>query len=230
MPRASLAVAALLAAASLTTSAQQRDGAAPRGRGESARPTRPPLFFKEVWKQTPEGGEHPVTRDAVATANLELKIYGAAAKDVLMSGSAQDEGNPTHLWTGMCATPCGATLRDSANAVDLSGLARIRWNTKVSGLHQVRPLLKLADGTLIVGDHADGSTADWHVTEFSLSEVRWLRLDADKIVTKGNWLDKPDLTKVEEVGFVDLMPSSGHGPGGWSDIAAIEVFGRPVKR
>jgi hypothetical protein len=211
--------------------AQAPEGAGRQGRaGAGARPTRPPLFFKEEWRQTPEGGEHAVVPEAVSNLNLEVKLYGPSGKEMLMSGSAQDESNPIHLWTGMCTTPCGATLRDRSNAVDLSGLARIRWVTKVSGLHQVRPLVKLADGTWLVGDHGDGSTADWHVSEFSLSEVRWLRLDIEKAVTRGTWIDKPDLTKVDEVGFVDLMPSSGHGQGGWSDVAAIEVFGKPVKR
>ena len=32
-----------------------------RGRGAGAvRVTRPPLFLREEWKQTPAGGEHPV--------------------------------------------------------------------------------------------------------------------------------------------------------------------------
>ncbi len=57
-----------------------------------------------------------------------------------------------------------------------------------------------------------------------------LRLDIGGLVTKGNFVEKPDLTRVDEVGFVDLMPGSGHGPGGWSDVAAIEVYGKPVKR
>jgi len=43
-------------------------------------------------------------------------------------------------------------------------------------------------------------------------------------------VDKPDLSRVDEIGYVDLMPGSGHGPGGWIDVAAIEVYGRPVKR
>ena len=29
---------------------------------------------------------------------------------------------------------------------------------------------------------------------------------------------------------VDLLPGSGHGPGGWSDLAWIEVYGKSVKR
>jgi len=60
--------------------------------------------------------------------------------------------------------------------------------------------------------------------------VRWLRLDIDKVVTKGNFVPNPDLSKVDEVGFVDLMPGSGHGPGGWSDVAGIEVYAASVKR
>jgi hypothetical protein len=35
---------------------------------------------------------------------------------------------------------------------------------------------------------------------------------------------------VDEVGFADLMPGSGHGPGGWVDVASIEVYGKAVKR
>ena len=44
------------------------------------------------------------------------------------------------------------------------------------------------------------------------------------------WFQNPDLSKVDEVGFVDLMPSSGHGTGGYSQLAQIEVFGKPVPR
>ena len=36
--------------------------------------------------------------------------------------------------------------------------------------------------------------------------------------------------KVDEVGFVDLMPGSGHGLGGWINVAGFEVYGKPVKR
>jgi hypothetical protein len=53
---------------------------------------------------------------------------------------------------------------------------------------------------------------------------------SERLVTTGNFVDKPDLSKVDEVGFVDLIPASGHGPGGWSDVAQIEVYGKPVAR
>jgi hypothetical protein len=121
-------------------------------------------------------------------------------------------------------------LRDKKSYADLSGLARIQWVTKMSGFHKIHPIVKLADGTWLVGDTADGSVADWLQSDIALSEVRWLKLDIEKIETKGNWVEHPDLSKVDEIGFADLMPSSGHGPGGWADVARFEVFAKPVAR
>jgi hypothetical protein len=202
---------------------------AKEGKGKGG-PARPSLFFREEWKQTPKGGEAPVTADATANSNLELKLYGPHGKDIQLTGSAGDENNPIHLWNGLCETPCAASLRDKNNFVDLTGLARIRWVTKMSGLHQVHPIVKLADGTWLVGDRGTGSVVDWHEDEFSISDIRWLRLDIDKVLTKGNFVEKADLSKVDEIGFADLMPGSGHGPGGWADVGMIEVYGKPVKR
>jgi len=202
---------------------------APAQRGP-ARAGRPPVFFHEEWKQG-DGGEKPVNpAEAVLSPNLELKLYGPGAKDIQLTGNTGNESNPVHLWTGLCEQMCAAALRDKDNYVDLTGLAMIRWVTKVSGFHQVHPMLKLADGTWLVGDHADGSTTDWHESEFSIADVRWRKLNIAKIVTTGDWVNNPDLSKVDEVGFTDLLPGSGHGPGGWSDVGKIEVFGKPVKR
>jgi hypothetical protein len=95
-------------------------------------------------------------------------------------------------------------------------------------------LLKLANGNYLVGDLNDGYTRDWHVREFSLADLRWRRLDPETVVTmtgpNAQWITSPDLSRVDEVGFVDLMPGSGHGNGGWSDLAWIEVYGKPVPR
>jgi hypothetical protein len=57
-----------------------------------------------------------------------------------------------------------------------------------------------------------------------------MRLDIARLVTTGTIMDRADLSKVDEIGFVDLMPSSGHGQGGWSDVAQIEVYATPVPR
>ena len=131
----------------------------------------------------------------------------------------------------VCESTCALALRHKTSYADLTGTAKIRWLTKVSGFHQIRPIVKLADGTWLVGDHVDQYNYDWHESEFYVSEVtRWLKLDIDKVHTRGTWVEKPDLSKVDEIGFTDLMAGSGHGQGGWSDVAWIEVYGKAVRR
>jgi hypothetical protein len=43
-------------------------------------------------------------------------------------------------------------------------------------------------------------------------------------------VERPDLSKVDEIGFGDLIPGSGHGAGGWSDVAQFDVFATSVAR
>ena len=205
-----------------------KEGAPKGGKGKG--PARPPLFFREEWKQTPAGGEHALMAESVGNPDLTLNFVGSTAKELLLTGNAGDENNPIHVWTGMCTTPCAFTLKHKNSYADLTGLARIRLVSKMSGFHQVRPLIKTADGIWLVGDRAEGSLTDWIESEFNVSDVRWLRVDPTRMVTTGTWVNNPDLSKVDEIGFADLMPSSGHGPGGWADVGKIEVYAKSVPR
>ena len=238
MPRFSTSIAALvIALASTPMSAgqappagRQGTGAQPAAAPRPAPARRPGLFFKEEWKQNEKGDEHPVTQQSIGNPDLELKLYGGSAKEIQLTGRADDENNPIHVWTGLCTTPCAVAFRHKASMADLSGLARIRWNTKMSGFHKVHPIVKLSDGTWLIGDRADGTPTDWIVSEFNVSDLKWLRLDITRVVTTGNYVTGPDLTKVDEIGFADLAPGSGHGPGGWADVAQVEVYARAVGR
>jgi hypothetical protein len=137
----------------------------------------------------------------------------------------------------------GFTLRDRSNYFDLRGRAKITFTTIVSGFHRVRPIVKLADGTLLIGDQAEGSVADYHEYTISFSECRWLRLDPVRGVTLGAWVQNPDLSKVDEVGYFDVIPGSGAHTeglavekqppppvGGWIAVSAFELWGTPVNR
>ena len=214
-----LILAFLLPAASTMA---QPPGARGGGRGQAPQPA--PLFFKETWKDF--SGNVPMTQGFVVNPDLQLNMYGAGTEDFHVT----NEGNVPHIWTGLCASSCVLALSHKESFVDLTGKAKIRWYTKTSGFHEIRPVLKLADGTWVIGDHVDANTFDYHESEFYLAEVRWLRLDMPKVQTKGNLLDKVDLSKVDAIGFADLTPGSGHGSGGYSDVAWIEVYGKPVKR
>ncbi len=221
---------ALCAGLALLPAHAQTPGAAPPAGGAAEHgPQRPPLFLREEWKQGPTGGEHAVTPASLANPNLELTLIVPAGQ-IEVTGNAGDENNPIHVWGGLCTTPCGLALRNKQSLADLTGLARLRWTTKMSGYHQIRPILKLADGTWLVGDRADGSPRDWLVSEIAFADVHWMKLDITRAVATGTLVEHPDLSKVDQIGFVDLMPGSGHGPGGWSDVGQIEVYAKSAAR
>ncbi len=232
MKRAILALVFLFAVTGAFAQQPEGRGGAAAGSAAGAKGQTPPappappapLFFKETWKNAP--GNVPVTQAFVTNPDLQLNTYGVGNQDF----GVTSEGDMPHIWTGLCASSCALTLSNKDNFVDLTGKARIRWYTKTSGFHEIRPVLKLADGTFLIGDHVDTDTVDFHESEFYLSEVRWLKLDMPKVQGKGLLLDKVDLSKVDAVGFADLTPGSGHGQGGYSDIAWFEVYGKPVKR
>jgi hypothetical protein len=221
---------ALYAVTAFVPATSQTPGAKPAVTGAAEHgPQRPPLFFREEWKQDPNGGEHPVTAASLTNPNLDLTLIVPAGQ-IELTGTLGDENNPVHVWSGLCTTPCGLALRNRQSLADLSGLARVRWTTKMSGYHQVRPIVKLADGTWLVGDLAAGSPRDWLVSEISFADLHWMKLDITRAVATGTTVEHPDLSKVDEIGFVDLMPGSGHGPGGWSDLAQVEVYAKSVAR
>jgi hypothetical protein len=191
---------------------------------------RPPLFFREDFTNEPE--ETPVTLASLTNKDLLIASYGPGKDLVAKSHHASPKDDPSYIWLGSCTQVCGFTLRHKAAYVDLTGLAKVRWRTKQTGFHQLRLLLKLADGTLLVSDRYEGASNDWRESEISFSDVKWRKLDA-KVMNDGAWVDSPDLTKVDEIGWTDLQPGSGHGTGGAvgsSRIDWVEVYGLAVKR
>src|SRR6476646_11312721 len=113
-------------------------------------PRLPPLFFTETWKQT--GLERDVDNDVLANPNLELHLYGSTSKQIQIAPTTpNNRQDPPNLWTGVCNGPVAVTLRDKNNFVDLTGRAKIRWQTRSAGFHVALPVVKLADGTWLIG-------------------------------------------------------------------------------
>ena len=198
----------------------------------------PPVFFREDWKfdtsvpnvNDEREPEHQIVQGDVANANLEVHLYGdkAGTRTVLQPYNK----NITYVMSLLCTSNCAITLRDKNNDVNLTGLAMWTWRTRISGFHLLRPILKLADGTWLVGDKTAGLSNDWVQAEFLLGDVRWRTLDITNVVEgrEARWVDNPDLSKVEEIGFTDLMRGAGHGSGGGSRVDWIQVTGTPVPR
>ena len=87
----------------------------------------------------------------------------------------------------------------------------LSWQT-AHGLSAVR-------GTVI--------SKDWRITEFNIADMTWYSLNI-KSVIESRPVDNPDLSKVDEIGFTDLM--TGGGSDACSRLDWIEVYGKPVKR
>ncbi|HXD74787.1 MAG TPA: hypothetical protein VN628_13660 [Vicinamibacterales bacterium] len=177
----------------------------------------------------------PLTQTALATPNVDLQLYGDGKDIVVATGNGPQL---PRLFFGLCTGPCGFTLRDKDNAFDLRGRASLRFTTIVSGFHKVRPIIRLTDGRLLVGDQAEGSTADYHHYDISFADCRWLALDPVRGVTLGATWVQPDLSSVDEVGVFDILPGSGAWPnagqpvekqpappaGGWIAISNLELW------
>jgi hypothetical protein len=187
----------------------------------------------EYAKKAPPGS---LPRDWIGTSCVILAGYNQDPPPAqVVHGEPSD---PPNLWTGVCG-PVAVTLRHKTSFANLTGLARMRWVTRVSGFHVVRPVVRLADGTWLVGDHVtgadrpgagSGASTDFLESDLSFATVRWLRLEIARVVTRGTWVDKPDLSKVDEIGFADLLPGTGHGWGGFVNVGRIEVYGTAILR
>lgn len=190
---------------------------------------RPPLAFRAEWKRQ-ELPQHPLAQSDVMDQRLELKVYG----DPVGILWTLHKTEPTYAWTGFCKVNCAVAFKDRENLVDLSGLAKIRWRSRQSGFHLLRPIVKLHDGTWLAGTYVDGASDDWRISEINLRELRWRRLDMTRVVESAQgatWIDQPDLSRVDEVGVTDLTVGSGHGEGApASRLAWLEVYGKPVSR
>lgn len=232
------AVVALLSPAERLLDAAQ-GAAAPGGRGRGAvQPAAPSLLLTLALRNE---ARVPLSQQAIVTPNADLQLYGDGRNIIVATGAGPQL---PRLFFGLCTGPCGFTLRDRESYFDLRGRASIRFTTIVSGFHRVRPLVRLADGTLLIGDQAEGSTADYHRYDISFSDCRWLRLHPTRGVTLGgNWVEA-DLSRVDEVGVFDIVPGSGEWSvagapvekqpappaGGWIAVSTFEVWGQRVPR
>ena len=171
----------------IVTSAFAQEAPATGAGQARARVTAAPLFFKVDWvrpqNQIDTKVRYTPVQENVGDPNVEIKYYGAGAKQILTTGAPGSDVTPYGVWTGTAETPFAITFRHKQNYVDLTGLANIRWYTKTSGFHVVRPVVKLANGTMMVGDVAFTSVPKLTLSEFSLTNVRWIKLDAERVVT-----------------------------------------------
>jgi hypothetical protein len=193
--------------------------------GNVADAARPPLFFREDFKETPAAT--PITKDHLSSPNLLLALYGPGKDGVKKSHHDKPADDPYYVWDGTCEGNCAATLRDKASYADLTGLAKIHWRTMQSGFRRLHIILKTGAGTWLVSDPAVGASTDWQESESVVKDLHWRQLDIRTLV-EGALVDHPDLSRIDEIGWSTLM--TGGASAACSRVDWIAVYGRPVPR
>ena len=188
---------------------------------------RPDLFFREDFKEIP--AEIPISQKHIANEEVILSLYGPAQDSIKKSHHDTPNDDPYYLWSGLCLNSWAATFRHRVDFVDFAAFAKIRWRTKQAGFHQLRIILKLADGRWLISDLYDGPTGDWRVSEFNISDIQWWMLDIETLKeVRPMPKSELDLSMVDEIGCTDLM--RGGGSNACSRLDWIEVYGNSVPR
>ena len=191
---------------------------------------RPPLLFSEPWRLPPYKGEQTdenmrFTPAVVTNSRVEAKLYGPDAS--VIRAAVHEER--IDLWNGMASSPVAVTVRDRRNYVDLTGAARLRWILRTNAIHAMNPVVRLADGRLIVGDRSINTYGEFLTVEIAFTGMRWYGLDPVKVVVLTE-VTNPDLRKVDEVGVAMLSPGGGHGFAGSANLSTVELFAYPTPR
>ena len=182
-------------------------------------------FFREDWREIEAA--LPVTQEHVATEGLLLTLYGRGKNAVKKSNHPEIPNDPFYIWSGECPDNWAVTLKYESKAVDLSGSdASIAFRSRQSGFRNLHIIIKLQDGIWLVSEQSQPYTEKWVDTSFKVRDLGWRKLDIDKVV-EGPPVERPDLTRVVEIGFTDLM--RGGGTPASSRVDWIEVHGKSVE-
>jgi hypothetical protein len=101
-----------------------------------------------------QSGRHQTALHARATeyrrSERDHDVLWKAAKQILTTSAPGSAEAPYGVWTGTAEDPFAVTFKLKGSYVDMTGLANICWFTKTSGFHAIRPVVKLANGNLLV--------------------------------------------------------------------------------
>jgi hypothetical protein len=230
-------LAGCIAAAQTATPAPQRATPAAPARGAGGFNIEPAkLLFHEAWTRAPMS--QPMTQENLGNQNLALHIYGNA-NDIRKAMHPVDD----YTYTGETTANWAITVSDKTSSWDLSVSGKIRFKTQNTGYRFVHVVMKTLDGKYYVSEEGAGDSSVWIETDYILNDLHWRNLlmtdtptnasnrrqpDPKRVPIVPTTKATPDLTKVDEIGFSDLMV------GGWipatSRIASFDLYGKAVPR
>jgi hypothetical protein len=196
----------------------------------------PKLLFHEAWTRAPL--TQPMVQENLGNQHLTLHLYGNANEIRKTMHPADD-----YTYTGETTTNWAITVSDKAAYWDLSGNAKIRLKTQNSGYRFLHVVIRTADGKYFASEEGSPESSSWIERDYVFSELHWRNLlmtdtptnainrrqpDPKRVPIVPTSRATPDLSKVDEVGFSDLME------GGWipatSRVAFFDLYGQAVPR
>lgn len=195
-----------------------------------------PLIFDEKWSRAPEA--EPMTQANLGNQFLSLHLYGDTQWIRKTYHPLED-----YTYTGETVTNWAITVSDPKNYWDLTRSGKMMLRTRNSGYRFTHVVIKTADGKWFVSEEGSPESTSWIDREYAMPDLHWrvlLMTDTPSnasnrrkpdpklvpIVPQG--VGRPDLSRVEEVGFSDLMP------GGWipstSRVNEFALYGKKVPR
>jgi hypothetical protein len=171
-----------------------------------------PLLFREGWNSQPIA--QPITQNHLGNQHLALHLYGDSAN------IRKSNHEPYYYtYTGETRSNWALTVSDKTRYMNFLPLGRLRLDSKQSGLRALHIVIRTADGGYYVSEEGAGETVDWVTTEWHLRDLHWRTLIVDLPSTPARWGGapkvqpvvpsapaQPDLRRVDEIGFSDLMP------------------------
>jgi len=212
--------------------------AQPRQGGFTSPPDNPAvLLFRETWATE---ATQPMVQSSISNKALTLHIYGDANEIRKSTHAADDE---QYTYTGETTTNWAITLGDPKSYWDLTLDGRFRMQTRNSGLRTTHIVIKTGDGKYFASEVGNPESTAWIARDYIFRDLTWRELlmtdtpsnasnrrqpNPKRVPIIPMQRATPDLAKVEEVGFSDLME------GGWipstSRIRSWEVWGKAVAR
>ncbi len=196
-----------------------------------------PLIWEEHW--TRQALTQPMTQENLGNKNLRLHIYGDAA-GIRKTAHANED----YTYTGEARNNWAITVSDPQNYWDLRVPGKILLRTRNTGYRLTHIIIKTADGKYYASEEGSGESSAWINRDYIFSDLHWRNLtmtdapsnvasttrpvDPNRAVLVPTSVATPDLSKVEEVGFSDLMPG-GFIPA-TTRVNAWALFGKKVPR
>ena len=195
------------------------------------------LIWEEHWTRAPL--TQPMTQANLGNQNLRLHIYGDPA-GIRKTAHANED----YTYTGESLNNWALTVSDPTSYWDLRVPGKILLRTRNTGYRVTHIIIKTPDGKYYASEEGTGESSAWVNRDYIFSDLHWRNLtmvdapsnvasatrpvDPKRAVLVATSVATPDLSKVEEVGFSDLMPG-GFIPAttrvnGWA------LFGKKVPR